>query len=54
MKIGRYPNRSAAVRDIKEEKLADENYFIQKLTLKKFIGLRLYPTIYEKTILIFD
>ncbi|MHA1279890.1 MAG: ribbon-helix-helix domain-containing protein, partial [Candidatus Helarchaeota archaeon] len=28
VRIGRYPNRSAAIREIIEEKLADKNYFI--------------------------
>ncbi|MHA1358516.1 MAG: ribbon-helix-helix domain-containing protein [Candidatus Helarchaeota archaeon] len=29
VRIGRYPNRSAAIREIIEEKLADRNYFIE-------------------------
>lgn len=29
VRIGRYPNRSAAIREIIEEKLEDENYFIE-------------------------
>ena len=29
IKIGRYPNRSAAIREILEENLANENYILQ-------------------------
>ena len=29
IKIGRYPNRSAAIREILEEHLANENYILQ-------------------------
>ena len=33
--IGRYPNRSAAIRDIIQEKLSDENYFFEDLLINK-------------------
>ena len=33
--IGRYPNRSAAIREILQEKLADENYFFEDLLINR-------------------
>ena len=35
VKIGRYPNRSAAIRDILEERLADENYFYENSLINR-------------------
>ncbi|MFX0133525.1 MAG: ribbon-helix-helix domain-containing protein [Candidatus Hodarchaeota archaeon] len=33
VKVGRYPNRSAAVREIIEEKLSNENYLLEDFML---------------------
>ena len=33
VKVGRYPNRSAAIREIIEEKLSNENYILEDFML---------------------